>query len=334
MNNNFQKNAKSRANTKFWRGGFAFVPAILIVAAALIIGGGAYYLGSRNSTPQKTENSQTGNGNQESATNTPSDWKTYTNNKYGFELKYPSNLTIDSKENTGSYLETSGIFIDVFLSSLTMPQFHVTRKGVFQKVSPFNLTKTEIAKCSVYNRGTVSYGNTKGDQIEYKDCPGNEASPATTSRTRIIIPINASNDLVIDVTGKNGIEILNTLKFTTADTSNWKTYNFNFVKKLVIKYPPDWVLKEETYLSAAEYGSGKTPSVVGINLIPPYQGSSDSDRIVFGGVQSGGECSPSYEGSKYYTKCLESLVEMRTTSKNPKILVIFNQIAANIEVLN
>ena len=103
------------------RRGFGTVASILVVLAILVIGGGAYYLGNKNSTPSKTENSQTGSSNlpevknQGLETNLPSDWKTYRNDTYGFSIKYPS----DWLASKGSWSEDGGFFYVGFGTSMT-----------------------------------------------------------------------------------------------------------------------------------------------------------------------------------------------------------------------
>ena len=57
------------------------MPLLLALIAILLVGGGAYMY---------TQNKQ---GNQ-SVTVSTSDWKTYANTQYGFEIKYPSNLSV------------------------------------------------------------------------------------------------------------------------------------------------------------------------------------------------------------------------------------------------
>lgn len=322
------------------------MPAILIVVAALIIGGGAYYLSSRNSTPPKTENSQEGNNNlplqnKPIAISSPSEnikLQIGSTQKisWGYSDVLKSKLqsskntlillaSIESVEKLGSYLGRGGFLIGDYMSSFAKEDLKTSADA------------GQVMKSSeIFNKTAIDW---KIQDFPVSCPPGGICQGPIAEKNFEEMAKLVPGKYVITVCVYDGLEKYCSNKLTVEliqgdQISNWKTYNFNFVKKLVIKYPPDWALKEETYLSAAEYGRGKTSSVVGINLIPPYQGSSYSDRIVFGGVQSGGECDPTYEGSKYYTRCLESLVEMRTTSKNPKILVIFDQIAKNIKVVD
>jgi len=71
--------------------GFA-LSLLIVIIATLLIGGGAYVYvqnkqasqpAAENSTAQATSTTQTSNSQ-------TADWKTYTNTKYGFEIKYPT----------------------------------------------------------------------------------------------------------------------------------------------------------------------------------------------------------------------------------------------------
>src|SRR3989344_992180 len=72
------------------------VPVLLVIIALLVVGGGVYIYTKNKQSDQK--NTQTENTTaqpletaQESTTQN-SDWKTYTNDKYGFSIKYPKDL--------------------------------------------------------------------------------------------------------------------------------------------------------------------------------------------------------------------------------------------------
>jgi len=59
-----------------------FVNIVLIVVVVAIIIAGGYFIMSKRQTP-------TNQGQEPPALNQVSDWKTYTNEKYGFEISYP-----------------------------------------------------------------------------------------------------------------------------------------------------------------------------------------------------------------------------------------------------
>lgn len=90
--------------------GFTSLILLLTIAAILAISGGAYYWWK-----QKTSfiNDITGsNPAQQSIQDETKDWKTYRNDKYGFEFKYPSNFDI------GETLSPARIFENPRLVSL------------------------------------------------------------------------------------------------------------------------------------------------------------------------------------------------------------------------
>src|SRR2546423_1560041 len=93
-----------------------FSPVFVILAVVVIIAGGAYYLGTHQNTAPATV-SQRSDKPAPTKTVSPLDqtanWKTYTNSKYGFLIRYPgdwsaSQATEDSSsigfDNTDSKL--------------------------------------------------------------------------------------------------------------------------------------------------------------------------------------------------------------------------------------
>ncbi|MBI3589546.1 MAG: hypothetical protein HY093_04025 [Candidatus Liptonbacteria bacterium] len=112
--------AKSRANAELWRGGFALVPAILVVLAVLVIGAGAYYFATKTKQPTPASTNQEPQASnlpapENTASNEISNWKTYRNDTYGFSIKYPS----DWLASKGSWSEDGGFFYVGFGTSMT-----------------------------------------------------------------------------------------------------------------------------------------------------------------------------------------------------------------------
>jgi len=101
------------------RRGFSIVVSIIVVLAVLVIGGGAYYLSTKNSIPPETTNQPESGGNLPTSENQnqninpqpepqseTSNWKTYRNDTYGFDIRYPS----DWLASKGSWSEDGGFF--------------------------------------------------------------------------------------------------------------------------------------------------------------------------------------------------------------------------------
>lgn len=84
---------------------------LLVVILILIISGGAYYLGTQNSNTTQISNitsiTPTSNPNNEL-----SDWEVYNNLKYGYQIKYPSNLNRNIYPNKVDLLLNSVSFVD------------------------------------------------------------------------------------------------------------------------------------------------------------------------------------------------------------------------------
>lgn len=65
------------------------VPLVIVIIALLAIGGGAYVY-TKNKSSKNSDSANT----QATSTIQTADWKTYTNNEFGFQVKYPANLEV------------------------------------------------------------------------------------------------------------------------------------------------------------------------------------------------------------------------------------------------
>lgn len=116
----------------------------LLIVVGLIIGGVfayIYFSKSQNPMTNVQSNSNIQNPNTETA-----DWKTYRNNEYGFEFKYPKEWAIAEERGEDYFLvligkqepiEVSGIFAfsvrqkteEEYLNSLKSARFYITSKS-------------------------------------------------------------------------------------------------------------------------------------------------------------------------------------------------------------
>jgi hypothetical protein len=71
-----------------------FAPILIVVLIALVVGGGAYYLGTKKSSLPTFSSSKIPSTIFDETAN----WKTYTNTKFGYSLKYPADKFTDCSE--------------------------------------------------------------------------------------------------------------------------------------------------------------------------------------------------------------------------------------------
>lgn len=146
---------------KYKNKGFIGLGLILaIVLGIVVVGGGAYYLGKSGSKEEvKVEENNLLNQENKNITATnsivvPSDWKTYSNNEYGFSFNYPSSWKqpILSQQSTRNIIDFSNGF-----SVVTGFNYDQTKGG--------NLTITEITN-SYINDNTLQNVKTQNLKID------------------------------------------------------------------------------------------------------------------------------------------------------------------------
>jgi len=100
-----------------------FIPlAILIAILIITTGGGAYYYTKQKQSIVSDLNQQTTSLPQQEQSSVPSDWKTYRNEKYGFEFKYPGGLSVNLNEGD-SLIYISG------LSNVALPSLKIEKNA-------------------------------------------------------------------------------------------------------------------------------------------------------------------------------------------------------------
>ena len=176
------------------------------------------------------------------------DWKTYRNEKYGFEFQYKGKQV--ALEHVGSsYLSESTIVTanttDIVIANTT--ELRTKAKEYIQRYLPPNGLQTfrdEDSESGLYvecNRETIPNGLITFDAVY---CRG-EGGPVFYARV-----VGQAFDLFIN--GDDPIEarsILETLKFfdlkPQVDTSTWKTYQ-NEKYGFEVKYPSDWGVSDHS----------------------------------------------------------------------------------------
>jgi hypothetical protein len=100
------------------------MPIVLAIIAVALIGGGAYYFIKQKQSTTPVLPEQTTPTSAETQSSVPSDWKTYRNEQYGFEFKYPPTFVVETtKYRYLSLLRESGIFHILIYDPSKEPSF-------------------------------------------------------------------------------------------------------------------------------------------------------------------------------------------------------------------
>ena len=228
------------ARMKFINNKQGFAPIIIVIAIAIFVAlaGGGYVVYQAYFAPTIDGGGKiifcTGEQcNNVKATSTvdTSNWKTYTNTKYGFEVQYPQEWDISIPNNTADVIvlfhqknsqentENPVLWISV-LEKYKDKELQEVFNGVYEPKYNFSTECQKItttAGASGYSCSTVN----GDDHLLF-----------------------VSNGLIFEIfnsmLNKTADKVISSFKFTTpqADTSNWKTYT-NTKYGFEFKYPAD-----------------------------------------------------------------------------------------------
>ncbi len=205
------------------------------------------------------------------ATSTPdtTGWKTYRNEKYGFEFKYPRDYLLNDSTST------EGIpAYDVHIQLRENDRDHI---WIMRDYLGFENTKKAFERYFFIDLNQVM---TKEYQVNnYEVLLGSFTAPVVSSTRAAIISNGKSyvgfQTLFPEQESELLDQILSTFKFiepnSAVDTSNWKTYKS---KELGIefRYPSEWNLKGGVSLNTDCFDIHEKGNIVNIALSLPTEG--------------------------------------------------------------
>jgi hypothetical protein len=140
---------------------------VIIVILALVVAGGVYIgyskgiinFGSKEESPAPTEQVQ----------NEMSDWKTYQDNKLGFELKYPNSSSVVDLASNGDFFNVEILYDKSDGSDYEPARLHVANIVHDSLTSLYNNQET-FTNDIIVNEGEYQIYFYKNNQKIYADC--------------------------------------------------------------------------------------------------------------------------------------------------------------------
>lgn len=245
---------------------------LITLVILLVLGGGAYAGVNWYTNRQLTQE----NASVPSATVTPdtSTWKTYTNQDYGFEMKYLSGFSLHDggglilPDQSYNYFGRHSIDL-AYISKDKLPP-DVLRETISASVDGAGYPNGDYFFTAVdYSQGvppppidTLQLNREVTiNGIKW----GLAAKDVVVNGTRRVVNVyhtyhNGWYEVQTTIWSKPGVDIteqvnelsqiLSTFKFTTtAGTSTWKTYSYTGAYSFNFKYPADWIKDSNTIYS-------------------------------------------------------------------------------------
>ncbi len=202
----------------------------------------------------KAVNTDTSNG----STLLTSNWKTYRNDKYGFEVKYPADYILkksDRSFRTDSYLSGEGIYLNpqhstaIFDIELFKNQKNLELQQWYEQILRGNEFSSDPGSGKSYDPTVDHISSTSVNGISslrvFTEWYGYPKERYFFSKNNFIVEIET--DIETDEMKNLTKLLLSTFKFiepiSQIDTSTWKTYR-NDKYGFEFKYP-DWIIENQ-----------------------------------------------------------------------------------------
>ena len=219
--------------TRFW---FTIIGTVLVTA---LVWTGIWWWYRENVAPLELSPTPTVSQDETSS------WKTYRNDQYGFEFRYPSHW--GKADNTGSGYDNSNPYLLIWAGAVSRSQCQdlgcppkpgdrdeFTKGDTFQGAPPLN-PWFEILRVHGDTWISIQVTDVNKNCSSETDCQQYLSLASLDGKTRVDNPnYQTYNDF---------IELISTFKFTnSADTSTWKTYR-NDQYGFEFRYPEGFVLE-------------------------------------------------------------------------------------------